>query len=273
MRRTALWGVFSLLLALSFNRVGAGQPSSESGVAESGTIVGSVRLGGACPKLESLAITKDADYCGRMKSCSRLVVGKGNGIEDAVVMLKGVTAGKAVGAGPTVTLDQFRCEYRPHVLVLPPNGKLEIRNSDPILHNVHAYAYDQSDLSLFNIAQPIRGQCTPVLSTKLPHEGTVLTTCDAGHPWMGAYIIPAANPYYALTDKEGKFRIQNVPPGTYTITMWHEGVTIVGKEMENGTVKKYTYEKPYEDSRQVVVPARGEVSVNFELALRESAAH
>ena len=142
---------------------------------------------------------------------------------------------------------------------------MDIVNGDPILHNVHAYCGMQST---FNIAQPIKGQCTTIKRTQLSKPGPVTLTCDAGHPWMSGFVFVAPHPYYAITDKNGNFRLENVPPGKYTLRMWHEGVAVVDKEIEQEKVKKYIFEVPYEITKEVTVGGGSTVAVDFEFALR-----
>lgn len=98
--------------------------------------------------------------------------------------------------------------------------------------------------------------------------GIYSTACDAGHPWMSAYVVVAEHPYYALSAANGRYALENVPPGTYRIKMWHEGVAVTRTEMEAGKAKAYYYEPPYEESREVIVPENGKVVVDFQLLLR-----
>jgi hypothetical protein len=145
---------------------------------------------------------------------------------------------------------------------------MEIVNNDPVLHNVHTYSTREKHRTIFNIAQPIKGQRTPIRPTLFKTRGIVMATCDAGHPWMSAYIVLADHPYYAVTDANGKYTLDNVPPGTYRLKMWHEGVAATRVEMENGKPKLYEYEEPYELVQEVTVTEGGKVEVNFDLALR-----
>jgi len=149
-------------------------------------------------------------------------------------------------------------------MTVPVGTELGMNNSDTILHNVHGYllAVEGRD-SLFSISQPIKDQHnkTPALTK----PGVVTLTCDAGHPWMNAYVLVAENPYAAVTDAKGEFVIRNVPTGTYTLKSWHEGITL--KE-HNQKLNTYEYEDPYESSQQVLVSANAEATVNFDLTLR-----
>ena len=236
-------------------------------VLHGGTIRGNVRLTGDIPPKIQLAVTKDANYCGANKASPRLRIGTSKGVQDAIVWLEGIRSGKRQASGDKqLVLDQHKCEYSPHIVVLLYGSSLDIVNSDPILHNVHAY--DQDTKTLFNIAQPVRGQRTTVKQTLFRKPGLYLASCDAGHPWMNAYVMVTEHPYYALTDVQGGFVLEGVPPGTYKLKMWHEGVAIVRTEMENGKPKAYRYEEPYEIEREVTVPPDGSVSADFALTLR-----
>src|SRR5207244_3466189 len=111
-------------------------------------------------------------------------------------------------------------------LIVPTGARLEITNSDPILHNVHGQQVtDQGQQTLFNIAQPVQGQ-RAVVDSALTKPGIVFLTCEAGHPWMSGYVFVANHPYVSLTNDSGEFVIEGVPVGTYHIKMWHEGVTL-----------------------------------------------
>jgi plastocyanin len=241
----------------------------EIAVANGGTIRGDVRLAGEIPRTLQLAVTKDENHCGASKLSPRLRVGKSRGVQNAIVWLEGISEGKRKTSGnKQFSLIQFKCEYSPHILLLPYGSSMDIVNSDPILHNVHTYDESETGRTLFNIAQPIKGQRTTVKQTQFKKPGLYSASCDAGHPWMNAYIMVTEHPYYTLTDGNGNFILENVPPGTYKLKMWHEGVAVVKTEMENGKPKAYRYEPPYEEVKEVTVSPNGKVDVAFSLALR-----
>jgi len=241
----------------------------EIAVTNGGTIRGEVRLAGELPTTLRLTVSKDAKYCGVNKSSPRLRLGKSKGVQNTIVWLEGIAEGKKnTTTNKQLVLDQLKCEYTPHVLLLPYGSALDIVNSDPILHNVHAYEGADNGRTLFNIAQPIKGQRTTVKQTQFRKPGLYLATCDAGHPWMNAYIMVADHPYFALTDASGGFVFEHVPPGQYKLRMWHEGVAIVQTEMENGKAKAYRYEEPYEDVKEVSLSPNGKAAVDFTFTLR-----
>ncbi|MBI1805311.1 MAG: hypothetical protein HY033_07065 [Ignavibacteriae bacterium] len=234
-------------------------------VTNGGMITGIVQLKGDVSNNEKMEITKDNAQCGSAKVSPRLEVGKNGGIKNAVVSLDSILEGKKLPILSKVLLNQYKCAYEPHVIIIPQGTLLEIVNSDKILHSVHGYAGTQS---VFNIAQPIKGQRTTIKQAQLSKPGTIALTCDAGHPWMSGFVVVVPHPYYSVTDKNGNFRLDNIPPGKYIVKMWHEGITIVNKEMEKGKVKKYIFEEPYEVMKEVTVTANSTVPVDFQLSLR-----
>ena len=235
-------------------------------VTDGGTITGTVKFIGT-PTIDKLEVSKDQRICGTSKISPRLAVGKNGGIQNAVVMLVGLKEGKPSTSQAKASIDQKGCEYSPHVQVVLTGTQLEVSNSDPLLHNVHAY--NPEDRTLFNIAQPIKGQRTSSKRMRFQKPGVYSFSCDAGHIWMSAFVVAVEHPYFAVTDANGNFRIEDVPPGTYRIKMWHEGFSIVKKDMRGSKVTKYHYEEPYEATKEVSVESESLVAVNFELKPRE----
>ncbi len=235
-------------------------------VSEGGIIAGNVKFVGK-PHIENFEVGKDTRHCGSAKASPRLSLDKSGGVKNAVVMLVGIKEGKAIEKPAKVVIDQIACEYTPHVRAVPIGTQLEVVNSDAVLHNVHAY--NPEGRTLFNIAQPIKGQRTSSKRMRFQEPGVYSLSCDAGHIWMSAYIVAVEHPYYAITDEKGSFRIDEVPPGTYKLKMWHEGFSIVKKDMRGGKVTRYHYEEPYEATKEVSVESESLVAVNFELKPRE----
>lgn len=261
---------FTALLAITLLSFGCGtqQPKeipTGTGTAPAGRIHGVVRLQGNLPAPAIEPITENQETCGASVSLPRLALGKGNGVQHAFVYLDGVPSVQDFRPREPVLVDQKECQYAPHVLAVPAGTKLEITNSDPILHNVHGLEVtDQGLQTIFNIAQPVRGQRT-TLDSALTKPGIVFLSCEAGHPWMSAYIFVANHPYVTVTNDTGEFVIADVPAGTYRIKMWHEGVTL---KRNIKSLQRYEYEEPYEITHKVVVQAGAEAVVNFDLALR-----
>jgi plastocyanin len=219
------------------------------------------------PKAAFEKVSKDNDTCGAEVPVTRLALGADNGVGHAFVYLEQVTATMPVQVQAAVTVAQKGCIYAPHAMTVPAGTRLTIVNDDPILHNVHArQVVAEQRTTIFNIAQPLKGQRT-IVEPGLGTPGIVELTCEAGHPWMTGYVLVADHPYTAVTDENGAFSIANVPPGTYRIRMWHEGVRLTNVY---ASLQRYEYESPYEATEQVVVPATGDVEVTFSFALRQS---
>jgi plastocyanin len=133
-----------------------------------------------------------------------------------------------------VVLDQKGCRYVPHVLGVQVGQPVEVLNSDPTLHNVHAVPMSNSE---FNTGQPLQGMKRA--HTFTAREVMVPFKCDV-HPWMHAYIGVLDHPFFAVSGADGSFQLTGLPPGTYTIEAWHETlgartqtVTIGAKETGN----------------------------------------
>jgi len=263
--------LFVLLVSLTWLASGCGpSQTSESGKTTpsgpTGTIRGVVRLMGKAPSPATEPIKADQGICGNSVSLPRIALGKDNGVKDSFVYLEGVSSvpGAEPPAPVSVLMDQKNCQYAPHALTVPVGTELDITNSDDILHNVNGKVIaTEGLLPKFNIAQPIKGQHnkTPALDK----TGIVTLSCEAGHPWMSAFVLVADHPYVAVTKNDGEFVIANVPVGTYRIKMWHEGVTLISN---NKALQRYDYEEPYETTKDVTVTANGEVIVDFDFTLR-----
>ena len=261
--------VLGLVVGVSHQIVLAQNSYREIEVKGGGTISGTVRLVGPGQKPEIMEITKDHSSCGAKKPSPRLEVGKSGGVSNTVVYIEGMTTGKKIDKSGSFIVNQEKCEYTPHISIVPQGAQLVITNSDAILHNVHAYDDVRGRQTAFNIAQPIRGQKTVVKQAALAKCGEQISlTCDAGHPWMSGYVFSTPHPYYTVTDKDGTFRLDDVPPGKYKLVMWHEGVAVTNKEMDEAKVKKYSFEESYIDAKEVTMTENGKVTVEFELKLR-----
>jgi plastocyanin len=222
-------------------------------VTDKGSIKGTVKWTGADAALAALPISKDTDTCGNEKKTPRLLVDAGTkGVANSVVYLENITKGADL-TPKDGTLDQKTCEYGPHIQIVSKGSKLTVINSDPILHNVHAYLGSES---LFNTAMPTQGQ---KFDKELKKPGIMTLKCDAGHTWMSGFIFVTDHPYYAMTDAQGNFTIENVPPGKYTVKMWHEGWDA------NVSGSAITYNDPIVDSKEVEVAKDGTAEVSFEL--------
>jgi len=193
-----------------------------AGAQGGGTIEAAVTYAGA-PVVEKLKVNKDTEKCGTEAVIEKVVVGANKGLANAVVSVPGAKgAAKAVKA----TVDQHGCKFVPHVTAMTP-GELELKNSDDILHNIHTYSTANPSI---NKAQP---KFKKVMTEKLEKPEIVKLTCDV-HSWMLGWVAVMPNPFFGVTDANGSAKIENVPPGKYTLEAWHE---TLGKQTKDVEVK------------------------------------
>ena len=184
-------------------------------VTDGGTITGTVRFVGTVPPPRTITIDENTETCGESQQLQPIRVGANGGLANAVVSLVDITSGAALVATSPPTLDQNGCQFVPHVLLAPVGQAVHVLNSDPLTHNVHTAAFENRSV---NRSQPA-GVRKIELSFRFAEK--VRVRCDM-HDWMGAWIAVIDHPYNAITDEAGSFVIENVPPGTYTLEIWHE---------------------------------------------------
>lgn len=195
-------------------------------VSNGGTISGVVKFKGDAPTPKKLKITKDKKVCAKSPKTDSSLIVSGGKLVNAVVFITDIKKGKKIKS-LKVTLDQNGCEYAPHVLAFPAGSTVTILNPDRILHNVHTYSKKNSPI---NRAQP---KFKKRLKVKFSKAEVISVKCDV-HGWMGGWFFVADNPYYSVTDGKGSFKLTDVPPGTYTVEVWHE---TLGKQSQKVTVK------------------------------------
>jgi len=153
-------------------------------------------------------------------------------------------------------LDNHKCLFVAHVSALMAGDRVRVKNSDPILHNTHGFL---GKPTVFNLALPNKDQVIDI-TKRLTRPGVVRILCDA-HPHMSAWIIVHDSPYLAVTDERGAFRIDEVPPGTYKVTMWHEGFRPKGADKDGRPV----YDEPRIVTKEVTIAPKATATVEFEL--------
>jgi|GEM_PF-477321 len=186
----------------------------------SGTVRGRVTLQGIPPPEKTIEM--DAT-CGKLRENVRVttrhyLVGPDKGLANVLVYIKeGFSERKFIAPKESVLFDQAGCMFQPYVLGAMTNQRIQFRNSDPVLHNVHATPKINEE---FNLGQPMQGQVNEK-SFAVP-EVFVRLKCEV-HGWMFAYVGVVENPYFSVTDKNGAFQFPpHLPPGKYTVAAVHQ---------------------------------------------------
>jgi plastocyanin len=237
MRLRNIWvGTIGLALATSLAACGGGSNSNTSSEPSSpaatpsglkvdastaGDVKGTVVIDGTAAKNEPIRMNADP-VCVKQNSSPQFqetytVGSDGKSLANVFVYVKD-GLGNYIYDTPTESakIDQMNCRYHPHVFGMRVGQPLEIVNSDPTLHNIHALPKGNSE---FNTGQPIQGMKTTHTFDK--KEVMVPFKCDV-HGWMNAYVGVLDHPYFATTGADGKFELKTLPPGNYTIEAWHE---------------------------------------------------
>ncbi len=184
-------------------------------VKDGGSISGQVIFNGQAPPLANLPVHKNRAVCGESAPDESLLLDANGGLKNVVVILDGIHAGKGNPALPAL-LDNKNCAFVPRVQTITVGQPLALRNSDFILHNVHARRNGYT--TIFNLGLPYWSKKT----YRFTQPGHVLIDCDVLHTWMRAHIIITDHPYTAVTDAAGRFGISHIPPGEYGLRVWHE---------------------------------------------------
>ncbi len=207
--------VFLALVFLVCMFAAAARAYEEMQVTNGGTIKGQVVYNGVVP-VRKIIPTKDQQVCGGIREEPQVLAGPGGAVADAIVYLKDIQKGKRwVKPKKTPILNNHKCNFEPHIQVMPAGMNVAILNSDPVLHNTHGFLIKAT---VFNVAMPKQGMR---VERPIRKPGIVRVECDA-HGWMLAWIYAADNPYYAITGKDGMFSIPAVPPGEYAMVVWQE---------------------------------------------------
>ena len=197
-----------------------------------GTISGKVTYTGTPPKMRPIDMAKEpacvTDHPTPVMT-QDVVTGSANSVRYVVVYISGGDQG-APAATDTVRYDQKGCLYIPHVAVMQVHQPLEIFNDDPHSHNIHPLLRVNPE---WNKSQP---KGAPPIRTAWDQPEFIAVKCNV-HPWMHGYFAVLATSHFSMTDSTGEFSITGLPPGTYTVTAWHERfgtksqeVTVAGSE-------------------------------------------
>ena len=252
-------------------------------IAGGGTVRGTVTLSGLVPdpKAYNLVIFPDPEYCGRISNGNgwRLLrdflVNEQGEVRNVVVLLEGVTEGKPFSLS-VPRVEARDCRFLPFTTVVRSGHGIEVVNMDPVMHDIQAYETSTAmgTRVLFN---------TPLSFNRRHHRGDLHATHDhrpgeslvrqfqlskkrrtfvmqcGFHAYMQSWAIAVDNPYYVLTDENGRFFLEDVPPGTYDLRAWHPGIKQVVKQqvtIEPGENLTVDFQLPSPGRRKTALTVR-----------------
>jgi plastocyanin len=201
----ALVATLALALALLVSRI----PPQRVLAAGSGAIRGRVDLrhvpsaAARRPTIGDLAMPAQVDTSDYLKSVVYLETAPRGAFEQ-------IDRGRA-------TMDQRNETFVPHLLAVTAGTVVDFPNSDHIYHNV----FSLSKTKTFDLGRYAAGHSKPI---RFDRPGIVRVFCDI-HSHMNAFILVFNHPFFAVTDVEGRYRIDNIPSGTYNVIAWNEGLS------------------------------------------------
>jgi plastocyanin len=228
-RHVRLLWLPAFVLAAATAACGGGQTAAPAGApavavtspvdpATAGAIRGRVAFDGTPPAATPISMKSDPScQPGAAATSEVVVVGSSGGLQNAFVYVKdGLPALTFPAPVTPIVLNQQGCRYTPHVIGIQVGQPLDIVNGDATLHNVHAIAQANRE---FNAGQPVQGM--KMTHTFTAREVMVPFRCDV-HNWMQAWVGVLDHPFFAVTGADGAFELKGLPPGTYTVEVWHE---------------------------------------------------
>jgi hypothetical protein len=198
---------------------------------------------------DAYQVTKDQAVCGKTAPGVVNTSGKSGGFGNTVVWIADVKTGKPLPIDKREELSSERCLLEPRVQAAVVGTTFNVFNDDKLLHRLVFLDMDTHDtltvMPFFNVGQVV---ATERLAKK---SGIVEVRC-VQHPWTRGYIVVFDHPYFDVTDADGRFKIDSLPPGTYRVMAWHEGMS-----------------KPF--AQQVQVWPGGEAKLDLKIAVGQGA--
>ena len=207
--------------------------TAESSLASEGVLKGRIIFTGKSKKPTKITPTTDTSICGLQDLVdeSLIVDDKTKGLASAVIWIAG-SKRNGKSKKESVLLDNYRCRYEPHVMILHTDQKLKIRNKDRFLHTTQALLGKKSK---FNVALPTKNQ---TVKKRFSKPGFYSIHCDV-HDWMKAWVAVFKDEVATVSSMTGEFNLEGLPLGKQKLNMWHE---TLGQKTIDVVIKKSTDE-------------------------------
>ncbi|MBI4687758.1 MAG: carboxypeptidase regulatory-like domain-containing protein [Nitrospirae bacterium] len=234
MKKYLLAVAVSLVLMLGFTGLVFAHEVVE--VKDGATIKGVVKVKGAIPQDEAVAIDTNKDVCGKEQKMNKFIASD-SGIKNAVVFIDNPGKGKSLPKESIVNLTLKKCAAEPLVSIGFVGGKFVFKNEDPLLHTLQLKLWLEyqrkvsarplkEGATIYNIALPNKDthieKPIKFYHRYHPDTGFIRVTSNT-HTWMRGYVFIFDHPYAVVTDEKGAFVLDNLLPGEYVLKVWHEG--------------------------------------------------
>jgi hypothetical protein len=268
MIRQSLYGLGAALLALfafpgpltASATTTAAADYQTVAVTNGGTISGRVVLEGELPppRLFPVVLYPFGPYCERNAEIydghghirlTEFRTGKNGGLQDVVVAIEGVKAGKPF-APITASIESKGCQFLPFLNIVQDHGTLNLNNDDPLLHNSQIYQSDKGNIIL-NVPMAPNSKSTQTILFEKHHH--IYQMICGMHEFMQTWGFAVDNPYYARVDQNGRFTIDGIPPGQYKLIVWHVHTEPIEREITVAPNSKTTMNFKFE-ADQVKLP-------------------
>jgi plastocyanin len=211
-----------------------------------GTVTGQILFDGEAPARKRFDMSQDANCAAiaRNPRSEDVIVTDGK-LANVFVYVKGVSLENLSFDTPQtkVVLDQRQCRFVPRVLGIRTGQNLIVVNSDPTTHNVHPVPKVNPEWN------QMLAQGSMPIEKKFTRAETLIPIRCNQHPWMKAYVGVLAHPFFAVSGRDGSFKIESLPPGEYTLVAWHEVFGEQTVEMSIGSMETKSIELVFTTSR------------------------
>ncbi|WP_454062016.1 carboxypeptidase regulatory-like domain-containing protein [Candidatus Nitrospira salsa] len=237
---------FALVLFLGLWIQSASAKYEEIQVENGGTLSGVITLQGELPnpKGYNLVSFPDPAYCGRISNGNgwRLLqpfqIGPEGQFQNVVIFIEKIKKGKKFDYRPP-HIEAIDCKFAPYITVVRDRHEVKVVNKDPVMHDIQAYETSKMGARvLFNLPLPVspklkkqdlmagkkvKNRAGRIVSPKIKMKrGRNIFAMQCGfHPYMESWGVAMDSPYFAISDQQGTFSIDNIPPGTYKVVVWH----------------------------------------------------
>jgi plastocyanin len=184
-----------------------------------GNIAGTITRDGSAPLVSDTATgTPDKQICG--KKVETVTATTSKGLANAVVWVTDAASGKALPIERRIELSSEECALDPRVQAAVAGTTVNVENDDKVLHKfifTHLGKHDTLTVVRFFNAGEV------VASERIAKTAGIVEVRCTLHPWTRGYVAVFDHPYFAVTEKNGSFTIDSLPPGSYHVMVWHEG--------------------------------------------------